>query len=619
LVGLAVIAAAVLIGGAVILLSRSSAHSPEQAAAPAPPEECDLGLGPREVVMTAARRRELGLRNWPDSVFGVLKQGDTYTFFASSGGPPSTSTKLVGTLDNPAAKSVQATIAIQNLKNVYDYVGGGPIYRDPATGNLLMFYHAEKWPKGDGSQFWALYGMANSVDGGDTWSDLGEIVTPEVPYLNEIPPGTPPFARTVPLPSAPFIVIGDYFYVYAKNRSSYDQPLTFLTVARAPLKDVLAAAQRNAVVPWFKYYNGDWKEPGLGGKASPLEAANPPLRQFDIAYDDYLGRYVGVLIAPTAPNTDAVYLIESNDGFTWSKRRLIDEEPGDKLYPTIVGTGDDPKVVGRQFYVYYPGDSPGSNDDFLVRRLVSCEPGLRAHATLSASLDGSHAVSGRLAEGSGASVAGATVELALKSADGPGTAKVYKLSGTVPVGATQAIANLNFLRQAGGTGPIDFAVYDVRYSEAGDPAQRVPNGDFSQGLQGWGGSGGSAQVKPSDRGAGNLLQLSASPGETGLRTSARFRVTPGASFTATFTARVSASSADAGFLGINFQDASGGMVSREIVGFKPAEVTGTAKTDEQGGFRLSFDDLGSSRFLLEARYSGDGSHWSAYLRKLLAP
>ena len=317
--------------------------------------------------------------------------------------------------------------------------------------------------------------------------------------------------------------------------------------------------------------------------------------------------------AAIGPNRDSVYLMESPDGLTWSKRRVIDEEPGRKQYPTIIGPGDDPQVTGKRFYVYYPVGSSQESENSLVRRLVSCEPGIRAHTALSVERDGSRGLVGTLKESSGAPVAGATVDLLITAIDGPGVFTVYTLSGTVPVGATQAYANLNFLRQSGGAGPVDVALYEVRYLENGDADQRVVNGDFRQGLEGWTGRGGDVQIRPSDRGVGDMLQITAAPEKSGLRTSARFPVTPGVVFTATFAARVSVASAGAGFFGINFQDAYGGLVGREIEEFKPTAANGTVKTDEQGGF--SFDYQGFSRLVLEARYDGDSSRWSSYLRK----
>lgn len=115
-----------------------------------------------------------------------------------------------------------------------------------------------------------------------------------------------------------------------------------------------------------------------------------------------------------------------------------------------------------------------------------------------------------------------------------------------------------------------------------------------------------------------MLQITMAAHESGFRSSGRFHVTPGVAFTATFAARVSVSSADVGLFGINFQTASGGLVSRAVTVFKPAGVRGTVKTDEQGEFRFSFDDLHSSRLVLEARYDGDSRRWSSYLCRTLA-
>jgi hypothetical protein len=567
--------------------------------------------------VTEAQKVQAGLEKWADSIFGILKQGTDYVFFGSHSGPPATITKTVGTLDAQVSGSVRTGIVIQNMKNEYDYAAGGPVYRDADSGALIMFYHAEKWPGGDHNEFRALYGLAKSTDGGDTWYDLGEIVTPEVPYSDEVPPGTVPRARSVALPAAPYIIIGDYFYVYGKDRPSFEQPMAWLTVARALVDDVVAAAvERDTVVPWSKYYNGGWNGPGLGGKSSSLEAGNLPMPQFDIAYNEDLGGYVAAVSAASSPIRDIVYIMESPDGLTWGERRVIDEGPFSKGYPTIIGTGEAPNVLGNQFYVYYPVGSFKESENSLVRRLISCEPGIRAHTVLSVEVNSSGGLAGTLKESSGMPVISGIVNLTVAATEGPGVFMVYTLSGTVPVGATRGFANLNFLRHAGGTGPVDFAVYDVRYQEIGDADQRVMNGDFSQGLDGWAGQGGDAQIMPSDRGVGNMLQITAARDETGLRNSNRFPVTPGATFTATFSAQVSVSSADTGFLGINFQDASGGMVDRVIEVFKPAQANGTVQTGEQGEF--SFDSQGFSRLELEASYDGDSSRWSSYLRKTLA-
>lgn len=351
---------------------------------------CELTVGPAQVAIPRARLVSLGFFGYPDGIFGVTKDGDRYTFYAAHarpvsgphqrGVPPdpprqSTIGRLVGTLDDPAAFEGKPLIQIGGLKAALDYIGGGPVYRDAASGMLLLFYHAERWPQLQGDQFWASYGIARSNDGGLTWTDLGEFYTPEVPFVDSVPPGTAQFARTVPLPAAAYVIVNGYFYVYAKDRPAYDKPTTWLTVARARVTDVVAAAASGAVSPWNKYFNGAWTEPGLGGKASPLETGNPAVRNSDVAFSQATGRYVMVVIAAISADRDGVYLIESDDGLAWGPRRAIDEGPNLKLFPAVVGLGADPRAVGAQFNVYYPTNRQNQPDTNIVRRVITCARG----------------------------------------------------------------------------------------------------------------------------------------------------------------------------------------------------------------------------------------------------
>ncbi len=575
---------------------------------------CDMGVGPREVVVPRAKLVALGFKSWPDGIFGVLKDGPQYTFYsaqASTNG--STISRTVGTLDDPIAFEARTSVPIRDLKAKLDYLGGGPVYRDRQSGMVLMFYHAERWPSGKSDQFWASYGIAKSVDGGLSWLDLGEFYTPEVPFTNDIPPGTTS-SRSVPVPAAAYAIIDGYFYVYAKDRSSYDKPMTWLTVARAPVADVVKAAlERDALVPWKKRYEGAWNEPGLAGRASGLEQGNPNTRNSDVTWNEYLGKYVMVVIGSLSQDRDGVYLIESDDGVRWGPRLLINDEPKLKLFPTIVGTGDDPRVTGAEFYLYYPADRQNQSDTDILRRLISCDARTRDRPTLTTALAdtgaGRSKISGRLISASGAPVAGTPVRAVLVVKDGPGVVRRTTLSGKVPAGATRAIANLNFLRQDGGRGAVDVAVYHVAYDEAGQ--QRVANGDFASGLQGWSGSGGTAEVVASDRGGGRMLRLRATEADTGLRTSTSFPVTPGDSFTATFEARVSASSSAAGFFAINFQDAAGVPVTRETALWDGVAADETLITGAEGTYEFSLEGARPTHYLLHASSPGDARRWYA--------
>jgi hypothetical protein len=309
---------------------------------------------------------------WPDGTMGILKAGATYTFFAANDGQLR---RCVGALRNLGSCGGSASIRIGKLKASLNYAGGGPVYRDPATGTLLMVYHGERWKDAtDWLVFHSSLGLAKSTDDGATWVDLGEIVTPNI---------TPEavFARRASwdVGGGGYLVIGDHLYVYFRDRMLTGGTAE-IAVARAREADVLeAAVGQHTAAPWRKYHDGTWDEPGLGGRSSPLEASNTLSAWFGVSYNTYLGRYVMVAFGPPWPATN-LYWLESVDGLTWTDRKLLVADANQKVYVTLVGLGDDPRVTDRSFYVYYvssAGAPTGGNrnmDGVLARRLITLSP-----------------------------------------------------------------------------------------------------------------------------------------------------------------------------------------------------------------------------------------------------
>lgn len=169
-----------------------------------------LSVGPEEPIFAAPGANLSHVPQkpyaWPDGTMGILKSGATYTFFAANDGQLR---RCVGTLQSPGRCGGSASIRIEGLKASLNYAGGGPVHRDPTTGTLLMIYHGERWKDAsDWLVFHISLGLAKSTDGGATWVDLGEIVTPNI---------TPEavFARRASwdVGGGGYLVIGDYFYV----------------------------------------------------------------------------------------------------------------------------------------------------------------------------------------------------------------------------------------------------------------------------------------------------------------------------------------------------------------------------------------------------------------------
>ena len=335
---------------------------------------------------------------WPDTPIGVLKDGSRYEFFASDGGLHSRQmwhgqwfgnnkygsiTRTFGTLDNPLGSDppIDVTIrpnpdpGINPYYSSYDYMGGGPVYRVPegmpGAGNLLLVYHAEINTVTTQS-FYSILALAASTDNGLTWTDLGEIVRINQAYRKDLDGydiGDPPLAVSPD---------GKYFYIYfrdwlANGTTHWGNTITMVSVARAPVAEVFAAAfgPNPDAAAFQKYYAGDWRlEPGIGGFSTDLNPAAAYSGELQVAYNADLKRYVmiigeGVLFA----------YAESIDGLHWTTPVQIYQFSGQpNTYVMPVGQGDDPHILGKQFYLFYTyGGSGGWPTNYVGRLTVTCQ------------------------------------------------------------------------------------------------------------------------------------------------------------------------------------------------------------------------------------------------------
>jgi hypothetical protein len=334
---------------------------------------------------------------WPDTPLGVIKTYGGYAFFGSDGGKHSRQlwqgqtygnnkygsiTRTLGTLDDPlgTGSPVDVTIkpnpdaAVNPFYQSYDYMGGGPVYRVPAgmtgAGNLLMVYHAEI-PTVQTQSFDSVFALAASTDQGMSWTDLGEIIRINQGYRTDM--------DGFDIGDAPLVVSpdGKYFYIYfrdwlANGTTHWGNTITLVSVARAPVAAVLAAAfgSKPHAVAFQKYYDGWHLDQGLGGYSQDLNPNAPYSGELQVAYNSDLQRYQmiigeGVLTA----------YAESPDGLNWSLPSLLFSKKNlPTSYVAPVGMGEDPRILGREFYIYYTVSSPSGWPGNSVNRLtVSCQ------------------------------------------------------------------------------------------------------------------------------------------------------------------------------------------------------------------------------------------------------
>ncbi|HVI06698.1 MAG TPA: hypothetical protein VND65_00245, partial [Candidatus Binatia bacterium] len=314
---------------------------------------------------------------WPDTQMGVIKVTGGYQFFTSDGAfhprqfwngewvgnnNYGSVVTTLGTLDNPLGTTAPRDVTISPNPDpavnpnyaAYGYIGGGPVFQVPAgkvgAGNLLVGYHAEL----PYNTLYAVHGLAASWDNGLHWTDLGEVVRPNQSYapnlngFDEIGDG--------PLVLSPD---GQYFYFYFPDWPAGTATTTKVSVARARVESVLQAAfgsPQPHTVPFEKFYMGNWHlQPGIGGASTDLNPTAQYQGYLDVHFNSDLHRYVMI----TSDDSNFGYY-ESPDGLHWSNTIFLGTfaNPGNGTgtiapYPTSVGWGDDPSILGKSFYIYY--------------------------------------------------------------------------------------------------------------------------------------------------------------------------------------------------------------------------------------------------------------------------
>jgi hypothetical protein len=306
-------------------------------------------VGEPQVIYKQAERDAHDLRFWPDGNMGFMVAEDgQYTFFAANS---IRTARTVGTLDDPATMVTNTALNIQGVSSDYAYSAGGPVYYHPETGTLLMFYHAERQIGRGGLPFYSEIGMAVSKDDGQTFRNLGIILTPRLAPSTDL-------KNSVEVAGGTYAVDNGYFYVYF--RDVLDTSLhNNLSVARALVDDVLNAALNGTTTDWRKYYQGEFSEPGLGGNSSPLELGNPPNRWMSVTYNATLDHFL-MVIAETLPgNRTLLHLTASEDGITWSPRVPLLDRSGELFYPSIIGMEGNPHRTDETFYVFYTASENG--------------------------------------------------------------------------------------------------------------------------------------------------------------------------------------------------------------------------------------------------------------------
>ncbi len=369
-----------------------------------------FSAGPMKPVLTT---QQMTLDNvyYPDGAIGVLLQSPgVYSIYGAGGsfggiGPggnvvPSGTYKFSGSLSSFAPAQLNGAYPKPSLElgrlqpapygETFDrdYAGGGPtyIYGVDNRKKLVQIYHGEyhyNYPAG--LPFYGGSGMAISEDNGASFLKIGEILSPHLTQqqfydLNE-KGGLPVDGFMIEAdasgnyvaPNAPVNQV--YCYDIFTDRNSAAQRQGF-AIARVAKTDFLDAISLNKAPLFAKYYapDGAFDQPGLGGSSTLIVSQADAIAWPQAIYCDYLHKFL--LFYQT--NQNSIQVRSSSNLMSWSAPVTILTTPNAALkmfYPTAVGTGSYPSVLGKTFYLYFQlRDATGQLKPNYLRSEITVSP-----------------------------------------------------------------------------------------------------------------------------------------------------------------------------------------------------------------------------------------------------
>lgn len=252
-----------------------------------------------------------------------------------------------------------------------------------------------------------------------------------------------------------------------------------------------------------------------------------------------------------------------------------------------------------------PENEPGTFTNLILRYL-------RPRTSLELEQIDDLTLAGRLTTESGSPVPGVQVQILARSVSGEGLLAEYTITGTVPAGATTADAGFRVNMECDCSGPAEFVLEEINYTELGSTGNGVPNGSFGSGLNGWGTWGtGSLTLVSSLNGTGSALAVTASVSQDAGLNSDLIQITAGSAFTITFTARVAPLTQGSGYFDIIFLN-NEGEVARMTVPIKAGDVTlSKPVTGPDGRFEVNLQQLPAGEVSVRGWYPGSDEYWPA--------
>jgi hypothetical protein len=265
-------------------------------------------------------------------------------------------------------------------KGMFDACGAW-LHSTWRDGSVIRgWYHAESPTPACNANDWITrrsIAYAESHDGGKTF------VKPNYPQNQVI---TVPSGYTRPNQDdegAPCVIrVGDFFHMYFL--SNHHPKGLRIYLARSRVSD------GGKPGTWFKYHDGRFNQPGIGGESSPLTERYTDLSRSWVSFNEHLNSYMGFGSVRNKGKKEGYSFSFSPDGIHWkasphmllsakgewgNKRRGQDSEEFTG-YLSLISTSGYSDRIGSVFWLYYLYVNPGeklSGGRYLVRRKIKIQ------------------------------------------------------------------------------------------------------------------------------------------------------------------------------------------------------------------------------------------------------
>lgn len=316
--------------------------------------------------LTQAQLTAIGLVNH-DATMPIVSRGDgAYWIYLSEGGATdgkhSRIVRLKTDLTTADLASVEE-IAIAGIPDAHVNSYNGwkawmmALY-PMGAGEWVAILHFEDQDTGPKECF--RLGTAYSSDGGRSFRFLGFILSTHIADTT-VKQGN--YKGKANIAGAGLRWDATHVYYYFSDMTREDARDRRLAVARAARAEFEQNARAERNTPWFKYHEGRWEEPGLGGRSAGLCTLGD--YHTTIAFNSHLRKWILFSIRGRH-----VIMLRSADplNFNVPDEQVCEIPPGTRIhYCTIQALEGDGPQCGREFLLFYRHSRPRHYDTGRMR------------------------------------------------------------------------------------------------------------------------------------------------------------------------------------------------------------------------------------------------------------